>query len=117
MLRRLKETVASELPGKREVVLQAALGPYQAALMRLVRHGFEAAAGGGGGGGGGDGEKDGGGGGGATAVNRAVNNTVMEMRNICNHPFLRCGEGTATSTANRLHDTGRMECGLVLFGV
>ena len=81
MLRRLKESVASELPSKSEVVLTAALGPYQAALMGIVRNGFERAAGGGGSGGS------------STAVNRAVNNTVMEMRNICNHPFIRCGQG------------------------
>lgn len=80
MLRRLKESVASELPAKSEVVLRAAMGPYQAALMRLVRCGFEAGAAGGGVASG------------ATALNRAVNNTVMEMRNICNHPYIRCAK-------------------------
>ncbi len=86
MLRRLKESVASELPAKSEVVLRAAMGPYQAALMRLVRCGFEAGAGAAGGSGGGSGAS------GATALNRAVNNTVMEMRNICNHPYIRCAD-------------------------
>lgn len=112
MLRRLKEAVASELPGKREVVLRCGLSPYQRHLLGMVRSGFEgsagaaaaaAAAGGGGAGAGGGGEgaeqqqrqqrRGGGGGGGApsaaAAMGTSINNTVMELRNICNHPFIR----------------------------
>ncbi|KAF8065502.1 hypothetical protein HT031_003103 [Scenedesmus sp. PABB004] len=82
MLRRLKEAVATELPPKREVVLRVPISPYQAALYDLVRTKFRdgGAPGGGGGGGGGSGA-------------RGVNNTVMELRNICNHPALRHGRG------------------------
>lgn len=78
MLRRLKESVASELPAKKEVVLTAPLGPYQSALLDIVKNGFRHAA-----------EATSGGAGTSTAVHKAVNNTVMEMRNICNHPFIR----------------------------
>ncbi|KAG2497935.1 hypothetical protein HYH03_004197 [Edaphochlamys debaryana] len=92
MLRRLKESVASELPAKSEVVLRAHMGPYQAALMELVRSGFERSAAAGAGAGatreGGEGGGASGSGSSSTAVHRAVNNTVMEMRNICNHPFI-----------------------------
>ncbi|EFJ44876.1 hypothetical protein VOLCADRAFT_30537, partial [Volvox carteri f. nagariensis] len=87
MLRRLKESVASELPAKSEVVLTAALGPYQASLMDIVKNGFQRAAAVGG-------------------INKAVNNTVMEMRNICNHPFIsklhpELGESFLPHTAQR----------------
>ncbi len=37
VLRRMVEAVAGELPGKREVVVRCAVGPYQAALNDMVR--------------------------------------------------------------------------------
>lgn len=37
MLRRLKESVACELPSKREETVVCAMAPYQAALNELVR--------------------------------------------------------------------------------
>ncbi|KAF6263561.1 SNF2 family N-terminal domain-containing protein [Scenedesmus sp. NREL 46B-D3] len=70
MLRRLKETVATELPQKSEVVLRCRLGPYQSALYDLVKSKLR--------------EEEGGGAGGV----KGINNTVMELRNICNHPLL-----------------------------
>ncbi|GIL43611.1 hypothetical protein Vafri_1303, partial [Volvox africanus] len=95
MLRRLKESVASELPSKSEFVLTAALGPYQAALMDIVKNGFQQAAAVGGSISSSN-----------AAVNRAVNNTVMEMRNICNHPFIsklhpHLGESSLPPSAQR----------------
>lgn len=131
MLRRLKESVAAELPGKEEVVLLCGQSAYQAALAEMVRQQLAAApcadqaqqqpaataaadlsgvsksssllspAGG---------TKrrrvdpvlaspeasslpSGGAaqqqpGGGGSVPLKAVNNTVMELRNICNHPFI-----------------------------
>ncbi|WIA16563.1 hypothetical protein OEZ85_013234 [Tetradesmus obliquus] len=70
MLRRLKESVATELPQKSEVVLRCRLGPYQSALYDLVKSKLRAE----------DGEG---------AGVKGINNTVMELRNICNHPLLR----------------------------
>ncbi|WIA36756.1 hypothetical protein OEZ86_008024 [Tetradesmus obliquus] len=69
MLRRLKESVATELPQKSEVVLRCRLGPYQSALYHLVKSKLRAE----------DGEG---------AGVKGINNTVMELRNICNHPLL-----------------------------
>lgn len=103
MLRRLKETVASELPQKSERLLPGGLpgwcrqatwspaarhatgktnsatwqsswsspavlpSPYQQALFRLMERELR---------------------GGSL---RGVNNVLMEMRNVCNHPLIRCG--------------------------
>jgi SNF2 family DNA or RNA helicase len=54
-----------------EVVLRCRLGPYQSALYDLVKSKLR--------------EEDG-----AAAGVKGINNTVMELRNICNHPMLRC---------------------------
>lgn len=50
------------------------MSPYQRALTDVVRRSMEDSQDGSGRGGGGTG----------------INNTVMEMRTICNHPLLRC---------------------------
>lgn len=65
-----------------EVVLRCQLSPYQAALYDLVKSKLrnEAAAGTAG-----SSSKSGS----AAAGVKGVNNTVMELRNICNHPVLR----------------------------
>ncbi|PRW58677.1 chromatin structure-remodeling complex SYD-like isoform X1 [Chlorella sorokiniana] len=77
MLRRLKETVASELPQKREHVLRGkcwsgvqgrgAVVPsaYQQGLFRLMQRDLQGWSG-----------------------LKGVNNVLMEMRNICNHPLI-----------------------------
>ncbi|KAI8474646.1 MAG: P-loop containing nucleoside triphosphate hydrolase protein [Monoraphidium minutum] len=84
MLRRLKESVAGELPGKTEVVLRCKMSPYQEALYSLVTRSFA-----GGDAGGGDDKGGGGGGGGGRGLGVSVNNALMELRTICNHPLIR----------------------------
>jgi hypothetical protein len=54
-----------------EVVLRCRLGPYQSVLYDLVKSKLR--------------EEDG-----SSAGVKGINNTVMELRNICNHPVLRC---------------------------
>ncbi|GBF90068.1 hypothetical protein Rsub_02776 [Raphidocelis subcapitata] len=94
MLRRLKEAVAGELPGKTEVIIRCGMGTYQQTLYDLVKRSFSEAgpagsAGGGAGGGGGLGAAAGtGGGGGARGLGVSVNNTLMELRSICNDPLI-----------------------------
>ena len=65
MLRRLKESVATELPQKKEILLSCRPSPYQSALLQLLTKQLE----------------------GSQGV-RGVNNTFMEMKTICNHPLL-----------------------------
>jgi SNF2 family DNA or RNA helicase len=55
---------------QREVVLHCCLSPYQATLYELVKSSLKDAEG-------------------STARAKGINNTVMELRTICNHPFLR----------------------------
>lgn len=52
-----------------EVVLRCRLGPYQSALYELVKSKLRGEEG--------------------SAGVKGINNTVMELRNICNHPLLR----------------------------
>ena len=77
MLRRMKESVASELPSKQERLLLCPPSAYQRSLFGLIG---EELGGGAGGGGGGEGGK---------AAPKGISNIVMEMRNICNHPLIR----------------------------
>jgi superfamily II DNA or RNA helicase len=65
MLRRLKEAVAGELPSKVEHLVPCAPSPYQAALFSALQDQLQ----------------------GPNGV-RGVSNTIMEMRNICNHPLI-----------------------------
>lgn len=65
MLRRLKESVAGELPEKREVVLRCRPAPYQAALFAALEGQLE-----------------------GVGAKRAVPNALMEARCICNHPLI-----------------------------
>jgi hypothetical protein len=65
-----------------EVVLRCRLGPYQSALYDLVKSKLR--------------EEEGG-----SAGVKGINNTVMELRNICNHPTLRCVPRTCMYTACR----------------
>lgn len=74
VLRRVKESVAPDLPAKREVLLRVAPSGYQRALARAVARAATADSGGFGGNGGG----------GSTRIN----NALMELRVIANHPFL-----------------------------
>ncbi|CAM0913347.1 unnamed protein product [Alopecurus aequalis] len=67
VLRRLKHKVESELPGKIERLVRCEASAYQKLLMKRVEDNL--------------------GGFGAVKV-RAVHNSVMELRNICNHPYL-----------------------------
>uniref|UniRef100_A0ACD5V8R8 Uncharacterized protein n=1 Tax=Avena sativa TaxID=4498 RepID=A0ACD5V8R8_AVESA len=67
VLRRLKHKVESELPGKIERLVRCEASAYQKLLMTRVEDNL--------------------GGIGAVKV-RSVHNSVMELRNICNHPYL-----------------------------
>ena len=72
MLRRMKESVASELPAKQERLLLCPPSAYQRALFGII------------------GEELGGGGGeGSKAAPKGISNVVMELRNLCNHPLIR----------------------------
>ncbi|KAK9827652.1 hypothetical protein WJX81_004004 [Elliptochloris bilobata] len=71
ILRRLKESVAAELPEKVERLVLCPASAYQRALCGIVEQGLLQA----------------GGAGGAIGV-RGVANSLMELRNICNHPLL-----------------------------
>lgn len=75
-----------------ERLVRCAASLYQAELMRIVRHKLEGAAGD---------SRGGGGRGGAGQVN--VTNSVMELRNICNHPYTRW---PPTSCARLVKETG-----------
>jgi SNF2 family DNA or RNA helicase len=65
MLRRLKEAVAGELPAKVEHLIPCVPSPYQAALFSALQEQLKSPNG-----------------------VRGVSNTIMEMRNICNHPLI-----------------------------
>lgn len=65
MLRRLKDSVAGELPTKTEHVLRCKPSAYQAALFGAIQAQLATPGG-----------------------VRGVSNTLMELRNICNHPFI-----------------------------
>lgn len=71
LLRRLKKDVESELPEKVECILKCPMSALQASLYASIRRE------------------------GSAAVNnvmstgiRKLNNTIMQLRKICNHPFL-----------------------------
>eukprot|EP00775_Hariotina_reticulata_P012417 gene12417-12553_t len=89
MLRRLKEAVATELPQKHEVVLRCPLGAYQSALYDMVRRNLRAETGAGS-----NNCSEGNSQRRCSSTNscnvsvKGVNNTMMELRNICNHPLL-----------------------------
>jgi hypothetical protein len=82
--------LASTAPSTRST-----LRPPPQALYNLVKRNFaarddEADSGGGGGGGGGGGAV-------VKGLGISVNNTLMELRSICNHPFIRCEGGTGAA--------------------
>eukprot|EP00899_Mesostigma_viride_P015626 jgi/Mesvir1/24064/Mv10789-RA.3 len=68
MLRRMKEKVEHELPSKTEILLRCHQSGYQRELARRVATKAGAML--------------------ATGKARAIQNTVLELRKICNHPFL-----------------------------
>ncbi|GAQ90018.1 putative SNF2 family N-terminal domain containing protein [Klebsormidium nitens] len=68
MLRRMKEKVADELPGKVERLIRCEASAYQKLLARQVTEKLGRLPG--------------------QSKGKAVQNTVMELRNICNHPYL-----------------------------
>ncbi|KAK9767946.1 ATP-dependent DNA helicase Snf21 [Basidiobolus ranarum] len=73
LLRRLKKDVESELPDKVETVVKCKLSALQTKLYNQMRkHGMLFTT---------DDEK------GATGI-RGLNNTIMQLRKICNHPFV-----------------------------
>lgn len=78
MLRRLKEDVAAELPSKVEHLVRCAPSAYQKALFGIVQQ-----------------QLAGKGGNASQQRTIAISNSVMELRNICNHP-----------TTSRLHPEG-----------
>ncbi|XP_022955377.1 chromatin structure-remodeling complex protein SYD-like isoform X1 [Cucurbita moschata] len=67
VLRRLKHKVENELPEKIERLVRCEASAYQKLLMRRVEENLGSI--------------------GSTKV-RSVHNSVMELRNICNHPYL-----------------------------
>ncbi|ORY08109.1 hypothetical protein K493DRAFT_343669 [Basidiobolus meristosporus CBS 931.73] len=73
LLRRLKKDVESELPDKVEKVIKCKLSALQIKLYNQMRkHGMLFTS---------DDEK------GTTGI-RGLNNTIMQLRKICNHPFV-----------------------------
>jgi len=74
MLRRVKESVASDLPAKREVLIRVRMTPYQRHLYDCVLHRCATAA---------VGQS-------SSSQRGAVRiaNVLMELRTVCNHPFL-----------------------------
>ncbi|KAI9264208.1 SNF2 family N-terminal domain-containing protein [Phascolomyces articulosus] len=74
LLRRLKKDVESELPDKVERVVKCKLSALQSRLYwQMKKHGILFAG------------KSGGGG--RTSI-KGLNNTIMQLRKICNHPFV-----------------------------
>ncbi|XP_057834125.2 uncharacterized protein LOC131044739 isoform X2 [Cryptomeria japonica] len=67
MLRRLKHKVENELPEKIEHLIRCEASAYQKLLMKRVEDNLGSLC---------------------HAKGRSVHNTVMELRNICNHPYL-----------------------------
>ncbi|XVE82038.1 hypothetical protein DITRI_Ditri15bG0114600 [Diplodiscus trichospermus] len=67
VLRRLKHKVENELPEKIERLIRCEASAYQKLLMKRVEENLGAMG---------------------NSKARAVHNSVMELRNICNHPYL-----------------------------
>ncbi|XP_031493485.1 chromatin structure-remodeling complex protein SYD [Nymphaea colorata] len=67
VLRRLKHKVENELPEKIERLVRCEASAYQKLLMKRVEENLGSMG---------------------TSKGRSVHNTVMELRNICNHPYL-----------------------------
>ncbi|KAL3354169.1 hypothetical protein AABB24_018693, partial [Solanum stoloniferum] len=67
VLRRLKHKVENELPSKIERLVRCEASSYQKLLMKRVEDNLGAFG---------------------TSKARSVHNSVMELRNICNHPYL-----------------------------
>ena len=68
LLRRLKKEVESQLPEKTEQIIKCDMSPLQRILYQHMQRGLLL-----------DGRKEGG---------RALMNTVVHLRKLCNHPFL-----------------------------
>ncbi|KAK2079294.1 hypothetical protein QBZ16_002985 [Prototheca wickerhamii] len=83
VLRRMKESINLAIPEKREVVLECPMSDYQAALTRMLVHGLQTN----------DGVKG--------VPVKGVNNVVMELRTISNHPLL--SRLHVEGAENRLH--------------
>ncbi|CAJ2634407.1 unnamed protein product [Trifolium pratense] len=67
VLRRLKHKVENQLPSKIERLIRCEASSYQKLLMKRVEDNLGAIG---------------------TSKARSVHNSVMELRNICNHPYL-----------------------------
>ncbi|XP_008803891.1 chromatin structure-remodeling complex protein SYD-like isoform X2 [Phoenix dactylifera] len=67
VLRRLKHKVENELPEKIERLIRCEASAYQKLLMKRVEENLGSIG---------------------NSKGRSVHNTVMELRNICNHPYL-----------------------------
>ncbi|KAI8061744.1 SNF2 family N-terminal domain-containing protein [Gongronella butleri] len=77
LLRRLKKDVESELPDKIERVIKCKLSPLQSKIYsQLKKHGVILTGGG-----------EVGAGGKSSAI-KSLNNTIMQLRKVCNHPFV-----------------------------
>ncbi|OIW18459.1 hypothetical protein TanjilG_13211 [Lupinus angustifolius] len=86
VLRRLKHKVENELPEKIERLIRCEASAYQKLLMKRVEENLGAIG---------------------SSKARSVHNSVMELRNICNHPYLsqlHADEVLFFSTMTRLLD-------------
>ena len=94
MLRRMKKDVESQLPRKSEMVLKVALSGWQKLLYTQLKHKGLA---------------------GADASGKttftSMNNVVMQLRKICNHPYLfwQEGNGLTFPSENLYRSSGKFE--------
>jgi len=80
LLRRLKKDVEKDLPDKVEKVIKCKMSSLQTALyQQLLKYGLIYT---------GDGTTDGSNGKGGGGGLRSLNNKIMQLRKICNHPFV-----------------------------
>ncbi|KAI8093601.1 SNF2 family N-terminal domain-containing protein [Halteromyces radiatus] len=89
LLRRLKKDVESELPDKVERVVKCKLSALQSRLYsQLKKHGMLYTS---------NGDK------GKTGI-KGLNNTIMQLRKICNHPFVFEGVENTVNPSRRSND-------------
>lgn len=94
MLRRLKTDVETQLPDKVEIVFHSKMSIWQRVLYRQMsnRIGIAGSAGNGG----------------SNFTVRSFNNVMMQLKKVCNHPFLFYQDDVAHVAAERLpHSSSR----------
>lgn len=89
MLRRVKSEVLDQLPEKVEKVIRCELSSWQKELYKQISHKVAGEA--------------------ATKnFNRGLNNVVMQLRKVCNHPYLFTNEGYHINE-DIIRTSGKME--------